>query len=391
MNSALYKKLCRVVPPFYGNNLSGLPLGEDQNEEIDFRNFQADEDLTKKSGHDPLVAVGKSLLTRPMYFLQGLGKDEKLFLRKPALEQCVEYDKLLKKVGWRLRICDAYRPAKVQQRGFVWSVSEILYRDGTLSFHEFMKLLTKAVKKGVTPKETRFLIDRIKEADQFFLYVPLKKNYNPKKFAKNVPEVLLTAAANLGIEGLEIDPYALTAHNTGGVVDVEWVNEKTQRLVNVGVPVDTPDVIAAFPYFEPEVATLFSLIPEFKDHKLANLKNRKAYYRKLVKDDSLLQLYLMNCGVDLMKFFQKDSYFNSIWEEIYHNRRVVSALAEQVGMVPFGRETWHFDCNDERGGVRHKRTGIVSGGGSYALHHGQNLCAWGCARALYEKLGSTDK
>lgn len=376
MQKALYKKLSKFVPHFYGYSKGGLPLGDDQHGDIDFRDKIADEDLESRRGHDPLVEVDDRLLTRSMYYAQGFTIDDRLFLRKPALLQCIDYDKELQKLGWRLRVCDAFRPAEVQQKGFCWGLSQVLYHHEDLTMEEFKKLLKRVVTKGGTTAEIKRLRHIVREADQFFLYVTIKKE--PK-------DILLIAAANLGLVDVPLDKTALTAHNTGGVVDIEWVEEETGKMVNVGVPVDTQGAVAAFPYFETKVATLFKFSEEFKRHRLASLKRRKAYYKKRVEKDDFLQRYLSSCGVDVAQFLEDETYFNHVWNEIRLNRRVVLALAHKVGMLPFGRESWHFDCNDERGGIHFKRTGHISGAGSYALHHGQKTCAWGCATPLYVK------
>ncbi len=384
MAKVLHKKLSKFTPPFYGFNKSGLPLGEDMDEVIDFRTMHTDEDLLKKGSHDPLVEVGDELLTRSMYYAQGFTSDDRLFLRKPALLQCMEYDRLLQEVGWRIRITDAYRPMEVQRKGFCWGVSEVLYMYEDLNLLEFKKLLMHAITKGASREDKKLLLQIIGVADQFFCYAPLRMDFDRSKFPKGTPLRLIIAAANFGLIDLALDPYSLTAHNTGGVVDLEWIKTESGEMVNMGVPVDTQGVVAAFPYFETKVATLFKKIPEFKKHRLGLISRRKKYYKKRVKEDEILHRYLSSCGVDTERFLEDEGYFNEIWNEIRDNRRVVLALADKVGMLPFGRESWHFDCNDGNGGVRFKRTGKVSGPGSYALHYGHKICAWGCATPLYK-------
>lgn len=385
MNQVLYKKLSKLPPPFYGYNKCGLPLGEDQDDEVDFRSMQADEDLLTSGRHDSLVEVNEGLLTRSMYYAQGFTSDDRLFLRKPALLQCIEYDRHLQDLGWRIRITDAYRPMEVQRKGFCWGVSEVLYMYEDLNLQEFKTLLKRAITKGTTKQEYKLLLQIVSVADQFFCYAPLRMDFDRSQFPKATPLRLIIAAANFGLIDLPLDAYSLTAHNTGGVVDLEWIKVQTGELVNMGVPVDTQGVVAAFPYFETKVATLFKKIPEFKKHKLGRISRRKRYYKKRVKEDEILHRYLSSCGVDTERFLEEDRYFNQVWNEIRDNRRVVLALASKVGMLPFGRESWHFDCNDERGGVQFKQGGKVSGPGSYALHHGQKNSAWGCATLLYEK------
>lgn len=337
------------------------------------RGIVNEENLKLPGSYDPLVKIDERLLQRPIYFEQGLSQDPHLYLRKPAFLNCLDYDRALQKVGLHLRICDAFRPREVQRKGFCWGLKEILKKHH-LPLEKFKKTLLQSIQGSATSAERHLLTSLIQETDDFFSYVQI----DPKACASypKAPPLNLTAAANLKWLKIAFDKNAVNAHNSGGVVDVEFLTEKGV-LLNLGVAVDTAGIIAAFPYFEDKPAPILKKIAAYKRHALSSVQNRKKYYKEEVQTRPELQNYLTQCGVDLKLFLKNQTYFETVWKEIRRNRRVVLAVADQVGMEAYGKESWHFDCTDPSG---------ISGGPGYAVYHGQSTCTWGPAEKLYVNL-----
>lgn len=217
----------------------------------------------------------------------------------------------------------------------------------------------------------------------FFSYVqPVP--YNKNDFPKNVSHELITAAATLELIGLKLDPYAVNAHGSGGIADIEFISQD-EKLVNVGVPVDQQGPESFFASFEDRPIPL--LEKELKKWKLITVKARQNYYRKVVQSRTSLQKFLNDAGVDVSRLLSSEKYFAQIWQEIKNNRRVLAHIAQRIRLWFDGWESWHVACNDARDGIRSKSKGIISGAGDYAVYLGQKECAWGNATKLWESLG----
>lgn len=388
--------------PFFGYNSAGLALGDD----TAFRLVTVDEELNNQEKTcDPLVEIKDELLKRPLYHHMGWTDDSRLFLRQPALTHLIEYDQALQRnFGWRLRVTDAFRPWIIQQRGFCWGVNEVIKNKKETTLEEFLRDLkiavaglhdeiiatkenqnptpttsTPSLRPPTPPATLERLEEYLKDGDEFFVFV------NPKEHPEheNIPEILIAGAANFSIIPIELERYALTPHSTGGVIDMEWVDQTTGKLINMGVPVDTQGLEGAMPFFEDRNATI---LKERLAGELATIQGRKFFYRQQVQAKPTVQEYLQACGVDLQKFFNDQNYFDQIFEEIKINRRKVVNLGESLGIKFYGLESWHADCNDQRGGVRHAQKNIISGGAGYAVQKAQAQCAWGNATKLWEKL-----
>lgn len=362
--------------PFFGVNGDGLPIGEGG----EYRKKIPDEDFSKE--HDPLVHLNGQLLIRPMYYNLGMTGEECMHFRAPALAHCLEFDQAIHDlVGWRVRVCDAYRPMEVQRQGFCWGVKELLARSGEHSYERFLTLLEEAVTCGVSDEEMELLEDYTILGEQFFSYVealPIKV----KDYPKNLTPLVVHAAANFQLEGFELNPYAINEHNSGGIADIEFIDEKSGLVVNMGVAVDTPGYFSAFAYFEDEAAPIFAHVPRFPK-ALYKVEERKKYYRSELVNNAYLRHHLQACGYDPAAIQNDDKKFEKFWEEVRTNRRIFSHLAFKMGIVVEALESWHVRFNDERGGVRFLRTGEVSGAGSYATHLGKTHCAWGSANPIY--------
>lgn len=165
---SLFTQLSAQELPYFGYNLSGLPLG---GELALSRQLKADENLDSEC--DPLIPINNQLLTRPMYFDRGWTTDKRLFIRKPALFHLQEYDKLLNQFfGWRVRVADPFRSWQVQQKGFQWGVGEVCKNRKGLPEEEFLRILQKAVQTGADSQTLALLEHYVWEADIFFFLCP---------------------------------------------------------------------------------------------------------------------------------------------------------------------------------------------------------------------------
>ena len=372
----LLQKFIQTPAPFYGLNGDDLPIGEAG----EYRKKIPDEDFAK--AYDPLVHIEDELLKRPMYFNLQMTGEDCMHLRVPALKHCMEFDKALRElVGWKVRVCDAYRPMEVQRQGFCWGVKELLARSGEHTYERFLTLLEEAVTCGVDDEDIRFLEDYTQLGEQFFSYVEAKP-VNPKHFPKNLTPLVIHAAANFQLEGFELNPFAINEHNSGGIADIEFIHEKSGQVVNMGVAVDTPGYFSIFCYFEDELSPIVTHVPRFPKELYA-LQKRKDLYRSELVSNVYVRHHLEACGLDPKSIQKSDDAFEKLWLEIRSNRRVFSHLAFSMGIVVEGLEAWHVRFNDERGGVRYARKGKVSGSGSYATHLGEKHCAWGSANPIY--------
>ncbi len=374
--SELLQKFLHTPAPFYGLNGDALPIGEAG----DYRKKIPDEDFKKE--FDPLVHIEDELLKRPMYFNLQMTGEDCMHLRVPALKHCMKFDRALQQlVGWRIRVCDAYRPMEVQRQGFCWGVKELLARSGEHSYERFLTLLEEAVTCGVDKEDIQFLEDYTLLGEQFFSYVEAKP-VDFSQYPKNLTPLVVHAAANFQLEGFELNPFAINEHNSGGIADIEFVHEKSGKVVNMGVAVDTPGYFSIFTFFEDEPCPIFAHVPRFPN-ALYDLNARKAYYREELVSNAYLRHHLEACGLDPAAIQKDDAAFEKLWLEIRNNRRVFSHLAFRMGIVVEALEAWHVRFNDEAGGVRFKRSGKVSGSGSYATHLGETHCAWGSANPIY--------
>ena len=329
-----------------------------------------------------MVEIKDELLKRPMYFDLQMTVNDCMHFRAPAMEHCKKFDRALQDlVGWRLRICDAYRPMEVQRQGFCWGVKELLAMSGGHTYERFITLLEEAVTCGVEDEDIEFLEDYITLGEQFFSYVEAKA-VDLSQYPKNLTPLVIHAAANFQLEDFELNPFAVNEHNSGGIADIEFVDQKTGLLVNMGVAVDTPGYCSIFTFFEDEAAPILAHVPRFQK-KLYDVEERKKYYRKELENNGYIRGHLEACGKDPDEALRNDEAFENLWIEIRSNRRIFSHLAFSMGIVVEALESWHVRFNDELGGVRYKRMGQVSGAGSYATHLGETHCAWGSANPIY--------
>jgi|GEM_PF-6234780 len=361
--------------PFFGKNKSGLPLGDEET----FREILPSENLDE--AHDELVEINDEVLTRAINVKRGWTDDSKLYLRKPALELLKEYDRMLKEAfGWRVRVVDPYRPWTIQKKGFCWGVQKVVQNQGGV-WEDFVAMAKRCLGGKGTPEEIEKVLQCFQDGDEFFSFVkPLA--YDASKFVVDVPELLISGAANFGWVDLPLDKYALTPHSTGGVADLEWIDEKTDLLINVGVPVDTQGLPSAFPYFEDKVAPV--LKPKVQGTDLQSLDGRKKYYKEMIRKNEPVQEYLKKTGVTVEQVLESDESFDELWNAIQKNRRLVANMAAELGIIFYGLESWHADFHNERGGVDVSKG--VNGGPGYAIHIGKKSCAWGNATKLWEKL-----
>jgi hypothetical protein len=380
--STLEKRLVETPMAYTGYNLSGVPLGDDDG----YRSvelYPMSEDVSEDCD-DPLVEV-RQVLYRPMYFDMGFTTEKRLFLRWPALRLVRQMDAwLVDMIGWRIRLTDTYRPMDVQRQGFCWAVGEVLrYEYPDVSMDAFRDILTWVVYGNrVYTDQLRMCVEIVKKANNLFSYAGVVWN-NPlflEKFSDKDTHLLCFAAVNLKLAEIgRIDPYATTAHGSGGELDLEFVSVNTDLLVNMGTPVDAQGIFSHLTYFEPELGTL-SLAECGWDER-----RRKAEYRAAIQNRADIQVYLQQCGVDPDVCLREDDSFERLWNEIRGNRRVMNHVLRSHGAFPYAGEHWHWGVNNAYGGALAQH-GFVSGSACYAVHMGQEYCAWGNATALYEAL-----
>ncbi len=376
----LWRKYGQIVPALYGYNRSGFPIGDDTG----YGQKLADEDL--ETEHDPLVRAKETgtLLLHPMYFEEGYTTDPHMYMRRPALThlECFS-SQLFKRLGWVTRGKDMYRPPRVYQRGLVWAVRKKLARYNVSERH--FRAALEAVCKGqesIIPIST--VESLCKEAKSLFAGVAVKSCH--MQLPAGVQPIIVEVAANLEVIPAELDPHAISGHGSGGVADLDFLRAGTLLPVNMGTQVDFPDLPIAFGYFEDVLPTMQMQTGVFAREGLLSLTARKMYYRRLVGENDVLRQHLSLCGVNVEQLQSDEKYFEDVWMEIRTNRRALFAVAAECGVLPYGDEWWHFDFDDAHGGVRFQRTGVRSGGPSYAVYCGQEKCAWGNAYRLYQAL-----
>lgn len=352
-----------------GLNASGLPIGDDDG-------YDTVDVATNPDGDDQLIEITQ-LPCRPMYFQAGFTLDHRLYVRRPGLLHALEVDAALGRFfNWRLRVTDPYRPWNVQAQGHTQAVADAARAEG-LNLDDIKGMLGEALDGRVDTK----LLGILKTAQPIFSAVPLMgeelKGVNPQ---------IAKSAANLGlgIGYLELNKYSQNTHATGGVIDCEPIDADTNALVNMGCPVDTVAPFAALGYFEPEVPTI--LVPDLEKMDILSSNARLAYFRNEVSRRDALKSYLAETGVNVGEFLTNGTYFLQVISDIQANRRGWGNALELYDMRLYGLEWWHTDTNDARGGVRSQRTGIVSGGPSYAIYKGQEACAWGNCTRQYEAI-----
>lgn len=362
-----------------GFNGSGLPSGDDDGYDV----HPADENQEVSGQYDDLVEI-TGLPTRGMYYNMGFTKEARMFLRTPALNHYRELDEKLNAfLGWKLQVADPFRPWTVQRKGHIWGVEEVARNEYRLSIDDVRGMMRQAMDNRLLPNDLSILTDIVLKGDRFFSKVGLL-GQRPDGFATHVEDRIIVSAANLGAIDLPLDPYAQTAHSTGGVADCEPIDAATGKKIFMGTPVDTQGLIAATGFFEP---TLQAILEEpLIKAGLTSLAKRMTYYREEVRTRPTIQAYFEECGIHLHHFLGNDEYFDEIWNVAQANLRGWVAVLGLVGVEVYGLEWWHLDANDARGGVRSQRLHIVSGGPSYAIYKGQPMCAWGNATRLYDRL-----
>lgn len=329
---------------------------------------------------DPLVNI-LNIPTRFHYFDTGLFSERLFLLREPALRQLQNYSTYLEeKFGWNVQVWDPYRSPVNQCSGAKFGTREKLKLGGLTE--EWWKYTLEKALNGNCPKdELARLTQTTLQAHSFFSYPKAKKP--DFKLPDELSPVLIRAGATYNISGLEIDPYSPMAHASGGVADIEWTYADTGKPVNVGTR-DTADHFGIFPYFEDNIPD--SLKDAFQDMpQLKTLKGRMQYYRDAVSNSPDLKQYLILVGVQPDELLRNDKYLKKIFREIKKNRRIAAWSGLQFRIFQYVYEAWHADLHDGNGGIRFKQTGIVSGGGGYAVYSGQGQCAWGCAFDLYSE------
>lgn len=333
---------------------------------------------------DPLVNLEGQIPIRFHYYDTGLFPEKLFLLRKPALELLQQYSKYLEEeFGWKVQVWDPYRSPKNQRSGAIFGTKEKLKLAGRTE-EWFVSTLQAALNRQCPKDEQRaknelaLLTSIASQAHSFFGYPNAKKtNYVPPD---GLNPLLLRAGASYEVSGLEIDPYSSMAHASGGVADIEWVFADTGIPVNVGTR-DTADAFGMFPYFEDHIPD--SLVDALQKPQLKTFEGRMEYYRQAVQNNASLRQYLLLVGVDPDELIQNDQYLKKVCLAIQENRRIAAWTGLQFRIFQYVYETWHADLHDGFGGIRFKKTGIVSGGGGYAVYSGQERCAWGCAFDLY--------
>ena len=369
--------LSRTPKTYIGYNLEGNPFGDDS----DYRDKPSVEDFNVKGWFDPLVEI-TGMQVEPLYYGKFTG-DPRQFLRLPALRQFQSYDRTLRqKVGIGVRARDAYRPYTVQVQGFRWGVEQILSQRGE-DLHAFKASTLRAMNGKADTSEVRWVLDIVDRGNRFFSYVrALPTVYGS---FPGVEGNIVTCAANFALApNLNLDKYAPTAHGHGGVLDNDWIDLSTGRLLQIGVPVDFADVSSAFPFFEETVAT--GLVDTLTEKGLLNVRDRIFYYREQVRTRSELSTYLDDCEVDVQRLLSDDEYLMTVTAQARDNRRIVLAIADAEGIVYYLEEGWHGDADNRYGGVAIATHELVSGGGTMAAYMGQPRCAWGNATLLWEQI-----
>lgn len=382
MKSEVFARLAQSPMNYRGFNLSGIPLGDDEG----YRSMRPHENMSHLP-EDSLVPVGNLLLVRPMYFDMGFTTEERLFLREPALMHLAKVDRFFReKLDLAVRVTDGYRHMIVQQKGFCWAVEQVLKLAplADMKMNDLCELVKSTLRNGHLDDNVEMMEGIFSAANNLFSYagVAFHNSEQSSAWAANkVPEIIPIAAVNLGwSDAGTIDLYSTTAHGSGGEVDIELVNMDSGKPVCMGTPVDGQGIFSHLTYFEPKVGTLTAAECSCDE------ANRRMMYREAIRTREDISAYLCSCGIDPDVAVNDHKYFSMLWRNIRGNRRVLDAVMHTYGAFPYVGEWWHWGLNNSRGGILCQQFGFVSGSACYAVHMGQQHCAWGNATRQYEHI-----
>jgi len=299
-----------------------------------------------KINPDPLVILNKRIKCYPRLpnvprdnfkpkICDGSIKEERLFLREPAVRALEEVSQLLEPHGRELVLTAAFRHIKNQARVF----SDALYR--LLGEREYKNLsVQEQIKLGRKANEAALYADIIKNDLYFYHIKKLQESSRLKQIIDaataleisidDVIEEISIYEANLGFNDLNFDRVSSTAHGNGGSVDAWVINSSTGEFVNRGVPSAyncSPTVMDYFEWATPEM---------FDEER---------------KKSSALDIYLKGYGIDKIT--------DSVIKEVRNERRILFHAMMSVGATYFSLgktegECWHFNFGNERGGKQFK-------------------------------------
>lgn len=329
-------------------NFTNIPIirnilshtGRLDGDDTDFRSVALS--TLDKIDPDPLVLINKRVKCYPRnrklprnnfdpIICDGSVKDEKMFLREPAIRAVEEVNNLLEFYGRELVLVGAFR--HVQSQALVFSDAFNRW----LGEKEYNQLtLIEQIQLGRKANEAALFVDilqddlyetekqKIKTSDTFYEITSAAKNL--EKTPDQIIHELFVYETNLGRLNLNLDKIASTAHGNGGSVDA-WVSDSsTGKFVNRGVPGAYNNAPAVMDYFEWATVEMFEA------------ERQKS---------PVLDAYLIGYGVEKIT--------ESIMKEIRNERRILFHAMMNVGASYFSLgktegECWHFNFGNERGG-----------------------------------------
>ncbi len=295
-----------------------------------------------KINPDPLVLINKRVKCYPRnrkfqrnnfdpIICDGSVKDERMFLREPAIRAIEEVNNLLEPYGRELVLVGAFRHVHSQALVF----SDAFNR--WLGEKEYDQLtVTEQIQLGRKANEAALFVDilqddlyegekqKIKMSDTFYDIISAAKNL--EKTPDQIIDELFIYETNLGKLNLNLDKIASTAHGNGGSVDAWVIDSSSGKFVNRGVPAAYNHAPAVMDYFE------WATVEMFEDER---------------QKSPVLDAYLSGYGVEKIT--------ESVMKEIRNERRILFHAMMHVGATYFSLgktegECWHFNFGNERGG-----------------------------------------
>lgn len=301
---------------------------------------------------DPLVLINKRVKCYPRnrnlarnnfepIICDGTVKDERMFLREPAIRSIEEVNQLLVPYKRELVLVGAFR--HVQSQALVFS--DALYRwlgerkYPTLTVIEQIQLGRKANEAALYVnilQDHLYQIEKekIKTSDRFDQIITAAENLKI-----DIDELILelfTYETNLGFLQLNLDKIASTAHGNGGAVDAWVIHSTTGKFVNRGVPAAYNHAPAVMDYFE------------WATPEMYEAERKKSF---------VLDSYLRGYGIEKIT--------ESVMQEIRNERRILfhAMMSVNASYFSLGKtegECWHFNFGNERGG---RQFDVLPGGG----------------------------
>lgn len=274
------------------------------------------------------------------YYEGGLGGSSTILVRNSLHTLLVNANIMLDEYGLELVVLDGWRPWWIQVNLWRYLRDVVIFNYGlagkTLSLDE--ELLV-----GI-------------HADDIGSYCALQNNKNFKTAKKQMvggsfrtelayaarklgmttgraAELFLIFQANLGRNKLKIDPFATTAHGSGGAVDVYLLDKRSLEFTSLGVPFD---------YIAPYGTAVSPAVMDYFE-----ISNPNAY-ADLVAMDPVLQWYLKELGYG--------SNIDQAFTDARHYRRILYHTMSTCGASFYAEEPWHWQINNACDAVIKRQT-----------------------------------